>query len=96
MRGFLSLAKTIVYSSSIVKPTQQIKMQFRLANQQLASQFRLCSTIQILRLINLQGVSSNSQLEDADEQDLESTISKILSVTLKSNTEKHPLKLITE
>ncbi|CAD8061203.1 unnamed protein product [Paramecium primaurelia] len=96
MRGFLSLAKTIVYSSSIVKPTQQIKMQFRLANQQLASQFRLCSTIQILRLINLQGVSSNSQIEDADEQDLESTISKILSVTLKSNIEKHRLKFITK
>ncbi|CAD8185045.1 unnamed protein product [Paramecium pentaurelia] len=96
MRGFLSLAKTIVYSSSIVKPTQQIKMQFRLANQQLASQFRLCSTIQILRLINLQGLSSNSQIEDADEQDLESTISKILSVTLKSNTEKHRLEFITK
>ncbi|CAD8067141.1 unnamed protein product [Paramecium primaurelia] len=89
MRGFLSLAKTIVYSSSIIKPTQQIKMQFRLANQKLASQFKLCSTIQILRMINLQGVCSNSQLEEADEQDLESTISKLLSVTLKSNTKKH-------
>ncbi|CAD8060966.1 unnamed protein product [Paramecium sonneborni] len=86
MRGFLSLAKTIIYQSSKTKPTQQIKVQFRLANQLLASQFKFCSSIELLRLNYLQSLMSCSLQEDLDEEDLDTSISKIISVQAQSKS----------
>ncbi|KAM3129061.1 hypothetical protein pb186bvf_018839 [Paramecium bursaria] len=84
---------TKAIAMSFKAPSQLQRVQTRLLNQHLISQFRLCSTLSILKIQNEFCTGSASLPDDSDgtynvndkENEIESVVSRILSVTLKSN-----------
>ncbi|CAD8049976.1 unnamed protein product [Paramecium sonneborni] len=83
MRGFFTFAKQFISFSSM--KTQQMKVSIRLVNRSINEQFRMCSTLTALKMINLFGISNSTSIEDIDEEsELDIQISRLLLLSLKA------------